>query len=726
METFLSLNPTWDRQIKIHRAAGNHVIRKHEHEMLVDFISRREEGSLLVCGNRGVGKTSSVIKAINTVDTTHNKIIVVKIDATTESSFIKELVGALYKTVRDIGELSNEIKDKISELYAISEAAKTSKEKAVIKRTTSEKILNIKFNVPGLIALITMSLLGITVPDLIPPLFSLSFFLAYGIAMSLISVFYRRQSSKRETASYYYQYNYTDAKIQSSLMAILSRLQEHKILFVIDELDKVPNPLEKIKSIKTLINQGSALYIFISDPAILEQLTNKKNKEYTLFSQKLFFKRPSFEEMDKFLDGIVCWDGGANNDEEKQQYQDFMNYISYVSHTDFFEIYNAIRNHTIVNDKKQLLLNIIVDDEKTGKARLQKAIRWVYQRRQIQNPSRWQDNDKMLEFLYMMTERLENSAINSSITIDGNAFKFSRGDDILYDDFTRKAIDDLYYYFIKVGYLRKKDDNRFTLSGNLSQVDPDKEGIFVAEQRKFMAEYQNFIHLSVRYGNICNKWINNRTPIFNFETHNAKWPELVTVLNPIVDISRLENHKNSFVNIESGVVHAYQTEILQSMTEDVSSTNDSFVENSSYLLSLIIEKQVQVGSIGRFGTLADSGMFRQMDGSKTFPNIIIPFDKNGTRLLVVMLINQADSETISHLLSQDLEFGLLVICVRSNLHTKKWNKIHKIGSDMREMIKNDFDRNSTRKMYLASTPLCTKEIASVVNALKSLNNFLQT
>jgi len=41
-----------------------HVIRKIERDYLKDFFRRRREGALLVCGSRGVGKTSAIAAAI--------------------------------------------------------------------------------------------------------------------------------------------------------------------------------------------------------------------------------------------------------------------------------------------------------------------------------------------------------------------------------------------------------------------------------------------------------------------------------------------------------------------------------------------------------------------------------------------------------------------------------------------------------------------------------------
>ena len=78
----ISLKKDWDYHPKLECQNGHHVTRNDEHSILVDFMSRRDEGSLLVAGHRGVGKTSSVITAINDVVRTTKLLLPVFIKAT--------------------------------------------------------------------------------------------------------------------------------------------------------------------------------------------------------------------------------------------------------------------------------------------------------------------------------------------------------------------------------------------------------------------------------------------------------------------------------------------------------------------------------------------------------------------------------------------------------------------------------------------------------------------
>ena len=593
MKDHVYLKSTWDREIKIDGYAENHVIRGHEHDKLTDFISRREEGSLLVCGNRGVGKTSVVVQAINDARSKNKKIVTAKIDATGKytpspkkpKSLIPELIRSFYKATSGIDGIDKETKECIAELYVHSQASKTYGERKLTRTKTFERLLSLKFGGLLGISLVSISALGFLL-DEIPQWIGLIVLLLYAFFYPLASLRYKLRSSHSESASYYYRYDYDDAKRMSSLKTILSNIKSHKILFVVDELDKVTDSQKVLLELKTypLINHGGALFIFISDPDILANLNKKESENYTLFSQKLFIKRPLFAEMDDFLERIVDW----GDDKPEQSYKDFMNYISYVSHTDFFEIYNLIRDRaTSMDDKKRPTLSILLDDAMRRKSVCQKAIRWTYERRAKKNPSEWRDNDKMLDSLYAVTECLETYTINNQVTINENAIKFSNKPDISGPPLAMQAIGDLFYYFSKAGYLREVDGKNFVYTGDLRAIDPETEGVLGKEQELFNETFQEWVKTAISYGNKYNKWQHDLAEIFKSDTLNRKWDELVHVLDPIVAIGGLELHKNLFYEKSSRSLYGYNTDQIQSMTNDIRSTKDLLVSESYYGLARI-------------------------------------------------------------------------------------------------------------------------------------------
>jgi hypothetical protein len=121
------------------------------------------------------------------------------------------------------------------------------------------------------------------------------------------------QREAEKNASIYYLYDYDISTLQSELEETIRVLTQNnwKVIFVIDELDKIEdetNVIEVIKSLKSLLNQASALFVLICGEEffkLVQEESENRGKGYTLFSQRIFLRRPQFAEITKFMDKIV-------------------------------------------------------------------------------------------------------------------------------------------------------------------------------------------------------------------------------------------------------------------------------------------------------------------------------------------------------------------------------------------------------------------------------------
>ena len=330
---------------------------------MTDFLTRRDEGSLLVCGHRGVGKTSSIIAAINDAtinDATKDKpLIAVLIKATSinfkkdeiemKKSLLQGLIRFLYKTVKDDDKIAGDLKNKTEELYDKSLASEAHDERHPGKSKITEKTFKTSLNF-GLAAFVAVFVLGS-----IDSIFSLNFIFdffdlkfeitqhlwIFSFPIAVISgiVIFGIYNSRKvittffSSTSSYYRHDYDFSALQSEFEDLMVEYsKKSRILFVLDELDKIEIG-DAILHMKMLINQGNALLIFITDPEYLDKIREKRSKEYTLFSQILFLKRPLFREMEAFIDDIFSINDEIKNDES---YKNFRNYLCYKSRTDFF------------------------------------------------------------------------------------------------------------------------------------------------------------------------------------------------------------------------------------------------------------------------------------------------------------------------------------------------------------------------------------------------------
>ena len=120
----ITLVDDWDHQPKIDYKYGHHVIRQNEQKILKEFMIRRKEGSLLILGQRGIGKTSAIITAINESKKYDQSIIPIIIKAPTITIsneddgkiILINLIRSLYENIKN-KKLDDNLNEKTKDLY---------------------------------------------------------------------------------------------------------------------------------------------------------------------------------------------------------------------------------------------------------------------------------------------------------------------------------------------------------------------------------------------------------------------------------------------------------------------------------------------------------------------------------------------------------------------------------------------------------------------------------
>ena len=216
-------------------------------------------------GNRGVGKTSSIITAVNDAKNSRKKLIPVLIKATSihfiegteeELSLLRGLVHSLYRTVKDSANISCTLIDETKDLLERSLATQSYAENLSNKVTEKNTTLNVNLALfpSALIAGLIIYLSGFEALYWIP--------LGIGVGAAL-SLIYKTQTKRSRSSLQYYRHDQDFSDLLSKfedLMELYSNAK-YKILFILDEFDK-SNDLNIASSLKMLINQGNALFIF--------------------------------------------------------------------------------------------------------------------------------------------------------------------------------------------------------------------------------------------------------------------------------------------------------------------------------------------------------------------------------------------------------------------------------------------------------------------------------
>ena len=594
---------------------------------MTDFLTRRDEGSMLVYGHRGVGKTSSIIAAINAA-TKDKPLIAVLIKATSinfkkdgvKKSLLQGLIRFLYKTVKDDDKIAGDLKNKTEELYDKSLASEAHDERHSGKSKITEKTFKTRLNF-GLAAFVAVFVLGsidsifsLNFINFIFDFFDLKFEITqhlwiFSFLIAVISVIgiFRIYNSRKvittffSSTSSYYRHDYDFSALQSEFEDLTEEYSKNsRILFVLDELDKIEID-DAILHMKMLINQGNALFIFITDPGYLDKIREKRSKEYTLFSQILFLKRPLFREMEAFIDDIFSINDGIKKDES---YKNFRNYLCYKSRTDFFEIHRVIRDHISGKDPSGWpSIKVSLDDAQLTKANLQKSIGWVYERKKYSNQSKQQINDEMIDALYEFVETMEDYSKPMEVTVNKNNISFSGngveykklGHDVEYKEHQTSAVKDLILLLEEQGYLGRRTENQYDVIGRLSKF--DAKGIFVEEQRVFKEAYDEFKENLVNFANIQSQWIEELGVPFTSDTIESKQETVIQKVGSRLDLSLYHDVKTYYDQLQSPNPPLIATEILQQHTISLRSTLDLLNRYSMDLLARILEKQLDAPCI---------------------------------------------------------------------------------------------------------------------------------
>jgi hypothetical protein len=408
-------------------------------------------------------------------------------------------------------------------------------EKTTFKTDLSFVAKTMTISVPSAIAAaFLLPLIGIynSISNLIPVVISIT---PPGIAISRqLTKTVTNQTQNERDASIFYLYDYDLSTLQSELEEAINELTKnrHKVIFIIDELDKIPKVKAKyaIESLKSLLNQASALFVIASGQEFYKTIAEAKDNrapEYTTFSQKIYLRRPQFAEIKKFMDNIVdpiedepiirlfAWNDlrtptrlekilqvkGTNiltmfdaikdiefskeaneikivykvdegegpldkevsikddfaataaevkipspldkNITEKydfgvikyqdesfvysrtSKYRDFQHYATYAARSDFFDLYNVLRDHiTYFSGDERPRLEIDLKPNEVTQAKLQEIIEDKFLKIQFTDPSKWQENDRLLTLMYNLIAKLSDPPHNATrIRIEKTPYK---------------------------------------------------------------------------------------------------------------------------------------------------------------------------------------------------------------------------------------------------------------------------------------------------------------
>jgi hypothetical protein len=92
-----------------------------------------------------------------------------------------------------------------------------------------------------------------------------------------------------------------------------------------------------------------------------------------------------------------------------RQYRDFQYYAAYASRSDFFDLYNVLRdNISYLPPDGKPRLDITLDEKQLTQAKLQEIMTEIYFQEAYSHPSKWQENDRLYNLMYSLISKFSD------------------------------------------------------------------------------------------------------------------------------------------------------------------------------------------------------------------------------------------------------------------------------------------------------------------------------
>ena len=404
-----------------------------------------------------------------------------------------------------------------------------------------------------------------------------------------------------------------------------------------------------------------ALFIFVTHPDIMDKFTEKRKKEYTLFSQIQFLKRPLFNEMEEYIDDIVYKVDDCRN---KREYRDFQNYLCYKSQTDFFMLKKVINDHISLDNSGRPTVKITLDRRQITQANLQKTIGYIYERYKDDAPSCQKRNDEMLDVLYDTVEKIQTP--NQRIIVKQNVgtiqYPLMEPKKYLKDDLS--MVGDLFMMLVEQGYLKDDGDDDgshgYSVIGDLPKFN-DESRVHVTHERLLEKEYDEFCKKLVDFANIHSEWVNKFGDKFSLERMDLGWNDMVNAVGQYCGFASPDLAREYYqLLISKTHVYVPKTELTKAVV-DIRNATGALNRALVFMLGRILEHKFDVSS-SELKNTDDHLLARLEIAYSDIDGISLDFRDKQRNIENILVINSPPADVLQEI-HDKAELNNNIVCV---------------------------------------------------------------
>lgn len=449
---------------------GIFVGRQKEVDILKNDIMSISQGSILISGHRGVGKTSFVYHVLHQIKKSNANTLFVylnagqfEIDSEDKSNkvlpehILKTIIRRLYSSGKEIFKnkkrgseeeenekvIIHDTEDRLQNLYikAVSKDFKLSENLLQTKSEaeSNEKIREINYSLEKLdfkklapfICFIISSLLLFFKPftnEVINNI--LIFVFAFPIPFTINYTFSKKKTKSNETqkqlrAEKLYELDNNIGNLEYDFEEFHRWLSTQelcpKIIYIIDELDKLgtTNTGKVIKYLKNLFTLSKAIFIFIGSEDMYQRSSFEndgkefRSEFYTYFTSKYFISRPTFQDLVDYLSLISDETTETSNIDSAR----LMHYFAFEAKNDFFDLINVVKSHIQAYENNKAILEIDLSHPLIlKKIRLHHSLSLLYYKKYYSDDiSKMHENEKLLRHLIAHIQTLYSLPILTQV-----------------------------------------------------------------------------------------------------------------------------------------------------------------------------------------------------------------------------------------------------------------------------------------------------------------------